>query len=900
MREFMRRLWWVIRRKQFDADLAEEMEFHRAMARRELESRGVEPAAAAMASRRAFGSGALASDQSRDVWMPHGLQGIGQDVRLAARTLLRNRIVSAVALASLALGIGANTAMFSIVNGLLLRPLPVSEPGRLALVSGGLGPASGWPFVVWREIRDRSSAFDGAIAWSSLRFNLAQRGEMQPANGMYASGDYFSLLGIHPILGRTFTAADDVRGGGPDGPVAVIGYGFWQRHFGGAASAVGSTLTIERVAYTVIGVTPPEFFGTEVGRAFEVAVPIGTEPLIRRNSALDDKSNYWLTIAVRLQRSQSIESANAILRGAQPLIRAAATPPGLVPRFQAEILKDPFTLERAAGGVSPLRQRYERPLLALLVVVGIVLLIACANIANLQFARITARRHELSVRVAIGASRWRIARALLAESALLSVVGGAAGLAFASKASRLLLTQLSTTFNTVELDVSLDWRVLTFTVIVAVTTTLLFGVAPALRASVAPPGDALNDSVRSRGDDRRGRVAGGLIVTQVALSLVLLVSAGLLVRTFVRLANRPLGFDTGRVAVVSVNAARAHVDAANRIPLYYRLAETLAAVPGVARAAASVVSPISNAGITNFVDVAGAPAMAELDRVAFVNFVTPGWFATYGTPIRSGRDVTVRDSTSSPSVALVNEAFVRKFFPDRDPIGGTVSFVMGRTSDVPLPRMVIGVVADAVYRTIRDVPTPTVYVPLSQWNFPMPMTGITIGVRSATDSPTELAHALGAALTQVDADLAFNVRPLADQLNASLTQERVVAELSGAFGLLALLLAALGLFGVTAYAVSRRRREIGIRMALGAAPGGVVRLVLSQMTMLVGAGVVIGAGVSLWASRFIASLLYGLEPGDPSTLLGAVAMLCGVGTLAAWFPARRASRVDPATVLRCE
>jgi putative ABC transport system permease protein len=287
----LRRVWQLVRLRRFDDELADEMAFHRAMAQRDLEGRGVDPAEAALAARRAFGSAALATDQSRDVWIPRLLQGLGQDFRFAVRGLFANRLVSAVAISSLALGIGANTAIFSLVNGLLLRPLPVSEPERLALLSGGLGPTSGWPFVVWHEIQDRANAFDGAIAWSSPRFNLSERGEMQPANGMYVNGDYFTRLGVRPIIGRTFTAGDDARGGGANGPVAVIGYGFWQRRFGGAASAIGSTLTVERVPYAVIGVTPKGFYGTEVGRAFEIAVPIGTEPLIHRNNALDDKSN---------------------------------------------------------------------------------------------------------------------------------------------------------------------------------------------------------------------------------------------------------------------------------------------------------------------------------------------------------------------------------------------------------------------------------------------------------------------------------------------------------------------------------------------------------------------------------------------------------------------------------
>jgi putative ABC transport system permease protein len=822
-----------------------------------------------------------------------------QDVRLALRSLLATPLVSAVAILSLALGIGANTAIFSIVDALVLRTLPVTEPRQLASMSSGPASTSAWTYPIWTEIRRRADAFGGALAWSSLRLNLAQGGEMQPVNGLYASGEFFATLGVPALVGRTFTAADDVRGGGAGGAVAVIGYGFWQRHFGGAASAVGSTLIVERVPFTVIGVTPAAFYGPEVGKAFDVAVPLGTEALVRgKDSALDNRSNYWLSILLRLKPDQSLDAAARTLRAMQPQVRAATVPQNLVARVQADYLKAPFSLSPAAGGTSGLRQRYAQPLLTVLAVVGLVLLIACANITNLQLARTAARRHELSVRAAIGASRWRLARQLLTESVLIAACGAAAGTVLASWASRFLVGLLSTTVNTVFLDLSIDWRVLGFTMAVTAATTVFFGALPAFRASATAPIDSLKEQGRATGAGGRGATAGGLVIAQVALSLVLVVAATLFIRTFVGLATMPLGFDSERVVVVNVNAARARVDPANRIPFYYRLVDTLAALPGIAAAGGSVLSPVSGGGLQNFVDVDGAPEMAEHDRLSLVNFVTPGWFTAYGTPVRAGRDISSRDTATAAPVALVNEAFARKFLPGRSALGGTVRFPTARPGEVALPKAIVGIVADAVYRSLRDAATPTMYVPLAQWTFPFPMPGISIGVRAASGSPLGLAHAIASALSAVDPDLAFNFRSLAEQVDASIAQERIVALLSGFFGGLALLLAALGLYGVTTYAVAQRRWEIGIRMALGAAPGGVMRLVLARVALLVGAGVIVGAGLSVWASRFIAALVYGLNPRDPATLAGATAVLVVVGAGAAWLPARRASRIDPAAVLR--
>jgi putative ABC transport system permease protein len=877
-----------------------ELRFHIDSRIEDLIASGVTPDAARRQARLEFGGVMQTKEAVRDLGAWSIVNGLVQDLRLAFRSLRATPIVTAVAVLSLALGIGANTAIFSIVDSLVLRALPVSEPQELVTMTGGLGPTSTWTYPIWAELQHRADAFGGMVAWSSLRFNLAQGGEMQPVNGMYVSGGFFTTLGVPAVIGRTFSAADDGRGAGTDGPVAVISYGFWQRHFAGAASAVGSTLMIERVPFSVIGVTPPAFYGPEIGQAYEVAVPLGTDLLIRgKDSTLDNRTYFGFNILIRRKPDQSLESATSLLRAMRPQILAATEPPNLSGRFRDEFLNRQFSLEPAAGGSSGLRKRYVRPLLTVLAVVGLVLLIACANIANLQLARTAARRHELSVRMALGASRWRVARQLLVESLLLAVSGAAAGTLLASWASRGLVSLLSSTVNTVFLDLSPDLRVLVFTMAITATTTVLFGALPALRASGAAPAEALVPQSRATsGGGTRWTMASGLVVAQVALSLILVVAAGLFIRTFAGLATRPRGFDSGPVVIVNVNASGAHIDPSNRIPFYYQLVDAVAAVPGVASAAGSVISPVSGGGLNNLVDVAGAPDMNENDRTSLANFVTPGWFASYTTPVLAGRDVTDRDTRTAQAVTLVNEAFARKFFPSRDPIGLSVTLVTGRSADVQVPKIVIGIVADAVYRSLRDPAPPTIYVPLAQWNFPFPMTGISIGVRSASAPPLQLAHGIGNALTTVDPGLAFNFRLLEEQVNASLAQERIVALLSAVFGGLALLLAGLGLYGVTSYAVSRRRMEIGIRMALGAAPAGVVRLVLRHVATLIGVGVVAGTAISAWASTFVASLLYGLEPRDPVTLAGAAVILALVGALAGWLPAHRASRIDPAVVLR--
>jgi predicted permease len=817
-------------------------------------------------------------------------------IRDGLRSLRAAPVVSAVAILSLALGIGGNTAMFSILDSLILRSLPVEEPHRLALVGQAPRGRTSWTNPIWEELRNHPQLYDGALAWSSTRFNLASGGRTEFVDGVWASGSFFDVLGVPAVLGRTWNPADDRRGGGPDGPVAVISHACWQRRYGGAPDVIGRSLTVERVPFTIIGVAAPGFFGVDVGRKFDVAIPIGTEPLIRgKESSLDRRSNWWLNIMFRLRPDQSLEQASGALGGVQGQIREATMPQDWREEDKARYLKEPLTLSEAATGSSGMRARYQRPLTTIMVVIGLVLLIACANIANLLLARATARRHELSVRLALGATRARLARQLLSESLVLSALGGVLGLGFAQWFSGLLVQQLSTATNTVHLEMSLDWRVLCFTAAVAVGTAVLFGTVPALRATRVQPNDAIKE--QGRGIIGRSRFGPGnvLVVVQVALSLMLIVAAGLFVRTFSSLVQLDLGFDRERVLITSVNMQPLKLEPDARRDHLARLQLAARSVPGVQSAALSMVTPISGSTWNNLLELLDGKPIEAGDRMTYVNAVAPEWFETYRTRFIAGRDFNEGDRTGTAPVAIVNEAFARKFTGGKNPIGRRIREPLRPSSPSP-EREIVGYVADAAYQSLRDPVPPTMYVPFLQNN--AGPSSASISVRATAGSPAILIRALTSALSDVNPDIAFTFRPLADQVSAALTQERLVAMVSGFLGGLALLLAGLGLYGVTSYAVSRRRTEIGIRMALGATPSGVVRMVLGRVAILVGLGVVAGAGMSLWTARFVTPLLYGLQPRDPLTLVGAAVVLGCIGALAGWIPARRASRIDPARVVR--
>jgi putative ABC transport system permease protein len=823
------------------------------------------------------------------------MQGFGLDLRLAIRSLLAAKMVTAAAVLSLTLGIGANTAVFSLVDGVILRALPVVEPQRLALVSstGVTTYRPAFSYATFDQIR-RRSLFEsvGAFTTCCSQSTITVNGTRELVYREFFSGDFFQTLGVRAALGRLISPADDVNGRKPDGQVVAISDRLWRRVFNADPRIVGTLLQVDHASLTIVGVMPADFHGLEVGRTFDIAMPLDTR-LSGNFIGNYERDTPILNVVVRRRPGQTLGAATAALRAAQPDMRAALQ----------TALREPFVLEPIPGGTSELRARFERPLLLMLVVVVFVLLVACVNVANLLLARSTARRHELSVRVALGASRWRLARQLLVESAVLSAVGTSAGVLLAPAAVRLIVSELSVDSAPAVLDLSFDWRVTMFTAALMVLTTMLFGVVPAMRATRVAPNDALKDRLAGSTGVRTGSVGvlDSLIVVQVALSLAAVVSAGLFVRTFEQLARVRLGFDRDGVLSLAVNTQNIPPD--SRDVLFHRLARAAESVPGVAAAGGSINPPL--AGFLRgdlVVSPLGMVAPPNAERIDRSDFVTPGMFAAYGMPILAGRDVDDRDTLQSPKVMIVNQAFAKHFLPGQSVVGRIMRVTYRAVGgDFPVGDLtIVGVVGDTVSRSLRDLSSPIVFMSLRQFGASVPHQNLYLAIRSAGPPPETLERTVAAALTTVNSEITLQFKPIKTEVRTALSQDRLLAMLSGFFGGLALLLAGLGLYGVTAYAVSRRRIELGIRMALGATPASVIRDVLSRATALVGAGAIAGVVISLWASRFADSLVYGISPRDPATFIGAALVLVSSASAAAAFPAWRASSIDPAVTLRSQ
>jgi predicted permease len=810
------------------------------------------------------------------------------DARDALRSLRATPVVTLIAVASLALGIGANAALFSILNSLVFKTLPVRDPASLAVIDDG-----SWTNPIWEQIREhRRELFDDAFAWSGTRFNLSGHGATDYVAGAWASGSMFDVLGVRPEIGRTFTLADDVRGAPA---VAVVSHAFWQNRFGGASDVIGRQLTISGMAVTVIGVMPPSFVGPDVGRRADVVVPIAAlSQTPGGTQQLDGRSSWWLDIMVRLRPGEGIDQATARLDALQPAIRQATLPQDWPAKEQERYLKEPLKLVSAATGVSDLRQTYVTPLRIVLAVVGAVLLIACANLANLLLARAAARRHEMSVRLALGATRWRLAKQLLLESVLLASAGAVLGLAIARWGGALLVAQLSTGRGSVALDLSTDWRVAGFTVAVAAATTLIFGLAPAIGVNGVAPQDAINEQNRTIAGDRRFGLRNLLVGGQVALSLTLIVAAALFIRSLTGLVHAPLGFDAEPLLAADIGLSGIE-DPDERLGVLERLRVAAAAVPGATDAAVSVLNPVGRMSWNTRIEQdPHGPALSDRDRITWVNVVSPTWFKTLGIRLVAGRYFDDHDVKGSPLVTVISETLARRLFPDGRAVGRDIH------AGLEGPRIdafrVVGVVADTVYQTQRAGLQPTLYAPLAQTDDLG--SALVLTVRSAYGTPEAMSRDFATAIDRADPRVAFTIRPMSSQLHQAIQRERLVAILAGLFGGLALALAAIGLYGVTSYGVSRRRAEIGVRMALGADPSGVIRLVLGRLVLLLAFGVAAGLALSWWTSRFVAALLFGLGPRDPTTFAAAAIALGVVGLLAGWLPARRAARIDPVRVLR--
>jgi putative ABC transport system permease protein len=830
------------------------------------------------------------------------LERLVQDVRYGARLLYGNPTFAIIAILTLALGTGANTAIFQLVDAVRMRTLPVRDPQQLFEIqidSGDHGRTGAFTSrrpmltnVLWERVRDQQQAFSSVMAWSSTWFNLAQGGEVRRAEGMLVSGSFFETLGVRAARGRVLAAADDTRGCA--NPAAVISDAFWHREYGGDPGAIGRTILLDGHRFDIVGITNSRFFGVDVGRSFDVAVPLCAEPIFRgAQSRLDQRDGWFLAAIGRLKSDWTTDRANAHLKA----ISAAIFKDTLPNRYGAGDVKAylgfSFKTAEAASGVSSLRREYSTPLWILLGVTGLVLLVTCANLANLMLARATAREREISVRVALGASRLQIVRQMLFESLLLAALGASAGLLLAGWLSDFLVAFLSTERNPLFLDLGFDWRTFAFTAAIAAAACLLFGLAPAIRASgTAPVGTILG--TRGSSDAReRTLLRKTLVVIQVAVSLVLLVGALLFGRSLKNLITIDPGFRQQGILVASLDFRRANVPAENRRPLYNSIVDRLNAIPGVESAAEVFIAPMSGSGWNNRVHTDGK---SDAPLVNF-NAVGPGYFRTLGTRFVAGRDFTSRDAVGSAPVAIVNELFAKKVFTGANPLGRTFH-VEDRPGADPSPRyQIIGVVADTNYRTLREELPPIAYVAATQERDLDPSLDVvlhsTIGMAGVTPAVTQTVRDLNPAISVQFVTMERLVR-------STLTSERLMAALSGFFGGLAVLIATVGLYGVMSYMVVRRRVEIGIRMALGADRGAVVRMVVSDAARLLAIGVGAGVLLAIVAARSASALLFGLKPWDPLTLAAAAGALGAVALIASWLPAHRASRLAPTVALREE
>lgn len=835
----------------------------------------------------------------------HGglLAHLGQDCRYAIRGFRLSPGFATVAVLSLALGIGANAAIFQLLNAVRLRSLPVKNPEELVSLkvpnsngrSGHFqGTFSTFSNPIWEQVRDRQHAFSGLAAWSSTSFNLATGGRSRIVQGMYVNGGFFNALGLAPAAGRLLSVSDDKRGCGLSG--AVISFPFWQKQFGGNPSAVGSSLTLDGHPVEVIGVAPRGFDGVEVGRGFNVAVPLCSEPLIQgENAILDRRDGWWLAIIGRLKPGWSAAKATAQLESISPGVFQATLPARLAKEEAKHYLAWKLGAFPASAGLSNLRENYEEPLWLLLAIAGTVLLIACSNLANLMFARANAREREIAVRLALGASRRRLLQQLMMESFLIAAIGAASGVVLAQVLTRILVSFLSTTDSQVSLNLALDWRVLIFTIAVAVVTCVFFGLAPAIKATATPPIVAMKAGSRgaTAGRERLG-IRRVLVVVQVALSMVLLVGAFLFVRTFQNLVHVDTGFRQAGILAADLDFTQLNLSVEARNNFKQQLVDRLQTVPGVESAASTHLIPVSDDFWNDRVNTGSSGA--EVSAEAYFNRVSPGFFKTMDTPILRGRDIAPADTPGSPTVAVVNERFARKLYGDKDPLGQSFRVKDGADAQ-EFVYQIVGVVKDTKYADLREDLTPIAYVACAQDK--KPHAEVIVLVRSELP-PNSLTLAVEHAVAEVNPAIQIQFTVLQTVIRDSLQRERLMASLSGFFGALAALLTTIGLYGLISYMVARRRNEIGIRMALGAGRFRVMQLIMREALELLAAGLIVGTALSLFASRAARSLLYGLKNNDPATFGAAVALLAIVTATASFIPAQRASRLNPLQSLREE
>ena len=876
--------WWLRLRGAFrsrDAEIEEELRFHLEMAEQDSLRRGGSPRESRVKAGGLAQAAEAVRDQSRIQW----LHDFFRDARFGTRLLSRSPLFTAAAIASLALGIGANTAIFSLIDAVMLRMMPVHEPERLVQLAKVREPygRSSFSYPLFRQFHDELRSFDGLLARASMtRREVALESEPEIVNTEEVSGNYYSVLGVSAFAGRTFDEETDRE----PSPVAVISYAFWKRRFGLNPGAIGTTLRLKQTVFTIIGVTPPEFHGVVVGQAPEITFPLSADGEIRGGESwLPYDSRGWLSVMGRLGHNQSVRTGQAEVTTIFTRVIQGEAQRRAGEVFRKQALAQHILLEPAGNGFDSLRERFSEPLRILMGIVALVLLIACANLANLLLGRSAARRREIATRLAMGARRGRVIRQLLAEGILLAAAGAAPGVLLACWSANALVTVMSNGGDRIALNIQPDWRVLGFAAAVSAAACLLFSLAPAIRAVRYGIQPALAEA-RGSANWRLGRT---LVAAQVAISMVLLIGAGLFARTLARLYAIQTGFDRRDVLLFSVNAGHAALQGQ---ALQTRLLEDLRRAPGV-QAASIAVSPIGQTGWDGSVYVEGYAHSPNRDDSAHFNSVSADYFKTLRTPIVLGREFDERDTEAGPRVAIVNEAFVRRYFAGRQPLGRWVNTAGNQQR---FQMVVVGVAKDVQSPTLRDGVPPMIFMSLAQGGGPgSPPEGGYLVRGSLTGAM------LDTLLKRIDPKLhAEEVRTLEEQLSRTMLRERLMSGLSGFFGVLSLLLVSVGIYGVMAFQVARRQREIGIRLALGARPVQITKMVLTETALPVGIGVAAGIAGAVALTNVLEKMLFGVTPTDPATFTGACALLVGMALVAGYPPSRAAAQLNPVETLRCE
>ena len=923
MMPLLRRLTWWLRGRRKEDELREELQFHLAREAEDRRAEGLPEPDALGAAQRDLGNEARVREEVRAIWTWRPLEELTQDLRYALRTMFKNRVVTIFAVSSLALGIGANTAIYSFMDSILMRSLPVSDPESLVVMTWTAKPfaygrratngsefvlhgisgsfisdssgASGriFPFVAFERLQQASAGVLSSIFtyYPAGRLNVRIGGEAELAQAQYVSGDFFGGLAVSPSVGRLIHPDDD-RTGAP--PVVVISDGYGHRRFGSSASAVGQQILVNNLPFTVIGVTPPEFFGVDPGAAPQVYVPMRAQILLDDDGPrmFVDPNYYWAGIMGRLHPGVSLAQAEAAL--ATPFAQWVAPTAGN-DRERANL--PVLNVADGAGGLDSLRRKYSKPLYLLLALVGLILAIACANTANLLLARATARRREIAVRLSIGAGRFRLIRQLLTESVLLASMAAALGVVIAVVGMRVLTLLLANGDDTFTLHAELNWRVLLVTLSLAVMCGVLFGLAPAIqstRTAVMPAlkGLTANRSFRRRSWIPRLSLTDALVVTQISILLLLLTGAALFVRTLSNLQHIQLGFNRENVLLFELNAPQAGYPIDRVATFYSDLRIRLAGVPGVLAATLSNYSLIQ-AGWAMPITIDGAPPPPGTRLLQ----AGPGFFSTMQIPMLQGREIDERDGPGAPPVAVISDLFARTVFAGQNPLGRHIR--VGGRNQQPRDLEIVGVAAPARYGGLKfDVP-PIAYLALAQMRA-TELQQATFALRTDGD-PLALVPTIRQIVRDADARVPVTkVKTQAAEIDQSINQEIVLARLCSAFAILALVIACAGLYGTMAYTVARRTNEIGIRMALGATRRSVIWMVLRRVCVLAALGLAISVPIVRGSTKLIQSFMFNMTPSDPGALTIAVTTLAAAALLASYAPARTASRIEPTTALRHE